>query len=174
MMWCYPTLLAAAYPAVYGQFQQALTQGATLLPTTQKEGEKGQKSTSSHWPTHWPPTLPLCVCVCVCVCVCLFVCSLGCFLSLSVVCLWVQCVCGCTCVCVCVCACVHVCVCVCVCVRACTLTSFSEWNIRGNKQHHTPCSNYRPAHHEVPATVGFLYNFINTTASLAQPSKVTE
>ena len=48
MMWCYPTLLAAAYPAVYGQFQQALTQGATLLPTTQKEGEKGQKSTSSH------------------------------------------------------------------------------------------------------------------------------
>ena len=48
MMWCYLTLLAAAYPAVYGQFQQALTQGATLLPTTQKEGEKGQKSTSSH------------------------------------------------------------------------------------------------------------------------------
>nr|KAG5689518.1 hypothetical protein BaRGS_008893 [Batillaria attramentaria] len=31
----------AAYPAVYGQFQQALTQGATLLPTSQKEGPEG-------------------------------------------------------------------------------------------------------------------------------------
>ncbi|XP_076444768.1 CUGBP Elav-like family member 3-A isoform X2 [Babylonia areolata] len=33
-----PYASIAAYPAVYGQFQQALTQGATLLPTTQKEG----------------------------------------------------------------------------------------------------------------------------------------
>lgn len=36
-----PYASIAAYPAVYGQFQQALTQGATLLPTSQKEGEKG-------------------------------------------------------------------------------------------------------------------------------------
>ncbi|XP_076444774.1 CUGBP Elav-like family member 3-A isoform X8 [Babylonia areolata] len=36
-----PYASIAAYPAVYGQFQQALTQGATLLPTTQKEGPEG-------------------------------------------------------------------------------------------------------------------------------------
>ncbi|XP_070184658.1 CUGBP Elav-like family member 3-A isoform X7 [Littorina saxatilis] len=36
-----PYASIAAYPAVYGQFQQALAQGATLLPTNQKEGEKG-------------------------------------------------------------------------------------------------------------------------------------
>ncbi len=32
-------MLSAAYPAAYGQFQQALAQHATLLPTGQKEGE---------------------------------------------------------------------------------------------------------------------------------------
>ncbi|XP_070184653.1 CUGBP Elav-like family member 3-A isoform X2 [Littorina saxatilis] len=37
-----PYASIAAYPAVYGQFQQALAQGATLLPTNQKEGEKGR------------------------------------------------------------------------------------------------------------------------------------
>ncbi|KAK7450682.1 hypothetical protein BaRGS_00039908 [Batillaria attramentaria] len=36
-----PYASIAAYPAVYGQFQQALTQGATLLPTSQKEGPEG-------------------------------------------------------------------------------------------------------------------------------------
>lgn len=30
---------SAAYPAAYGQFQQALAQHATLLPTAQKEGK---------------------------------------------------------------------------------------------------------------------------------------
>lgn len=40
--------LSAAYPAAYGQFQQALAQHATLLPTGQKEGElKGKSSTPS-------------------------------------------------------------------------------------------------------------------------------
>ncbi|XP_070184659.1 CUGBP Elav-like family member 4 isoform X8 [Littorina saxatilis] len=36
-----PYASIAAYPAVYGQFQQALAQGATLLPTNQKEGPEG-------------------------------------------------------------------------------------------------------------------------------------
>lgn len=41
-------LFAAAYPAAYGQFQQALAQHATLLPTGQKEGElKGKSSNPS-------------------------------------------------------------------------------------------------------------------------------
>ena len=41
-------LFTAAYPAAYGQFQQALAQHATLLPTGQKEGElKGKSSTPS-------------------------------------------------------------------------------------------------------------------------------
>ena len=42
------SFIAAAYPAAYGQFQQALAQHATLLPTGQKEGElKGKSSTPS-------------------------------------------------------------------------------------------------------------------------------
>ena len=36
---CIFACILAAYPAAYGQFQQALTQHATLLPTGQKEGE---------------------------------------------------------------------------------------------------------------------------------------